>query len=116
LGFTGLPDANPSVTVPLAIDIIAAGFVVAAYCTFFSMPWHMIRFPIGIGMPTHALQMAHRIGVDDAQRSLPRKRTQHRSCSATFWRKTIGDGRYLIALLQEPSWPFKHNNGDSQFN
>jgi uncharacterized membrane protein YjjP (DUF1212 family) len=56
VGRTELPVANPSVTVPLAADIIAAGFAVAAYGTFFSMPWRMIPVPVGIGMLTHALR------------------------------------------------------------
>lgn len=54
LGRVVLPVGIPPVTVPLAADIIAAGFAVAAYGSFFSMPWRTIPVPVGIGMLTHA--------------------------------------------------------------
>jgi uncharacterized membrane protein YjjB (DUF3815 family) len=36
--------------------VIAAGVAVAAYGTFFAMPWRMLPFPIVIGMLAHALR------------------------------------------------------------
>jgi uncharacterized membrane protein YjjB (DUF3815 family) len=41
--------------VPLAFDVFAAGVAVAAYGTFFSMPWRMLPFPVIVGMAGHAL-------------------------------------------------------------
>jgi uncharacterized membrane protein YjjB (DUF3815 family) len=49
-----LPAAGPSHSVPLGYDIIAAGIAVAAYGTFFTMPWRMLPIPILIGMLAHA--------------------------------------------------------------
>jgi len=40
--------------VPLFCDVIAAGVAVAAYGTFFSMPWRMLPIPMLIGMLVHA--------------------------------------------------------------
>jgi uncharacterized membrane protein YjjP (DUF1212 family) len=54
LGRAELPVGGSSVTVPLAVDIIAAGCAVAAYGTFFSMPWRTIPVPVAIGMLSHA--------------------------------------------------------------
>jgi uncharacterized membrane protein YjjP (DUF1212 family) len=54
IGRAELPVGGPSVTVPLAVDIIAAGCAVAAYGTFFSMPWRTIPVPVAIGMLSHA--------------------------------------------------------------
>jgi uncharacterized membrane protein YjjP (DUF1212 family) len=45
---------GPVHPVPLGYDVIAAGVAVAAYGTFFSMPWRMLPIPIGIGMLAHA--------------------------------------------------------------
>jgi uncharacterized membrane protein YjjB (DUF3815 family) len=40
--------------VPLFYDVIAAGVAVAAYGTFFSVPWRMLPIPMLIGMLAHA--------------------------------------------------------------
>jgi hypothetical protein len=42
--------------VPLGYDVLAAGIAVAAYGTFFAMPWRMLPIPILIGMLAHALR------------------------------------------------------------
>ena len=57
-GHTTLPMAGPSVFVPLAADVIAAGCAVAAFGTFFSMPWRLLPFPIAVGMLAHAVRWA----------------------------------------------------------
>jgi uncharacterized membrane protein YjjB (DUF3815 family) len=54
LGGVILPVSGPSDPVPLGYDVIAAGVAVAAYGTFFSMPWPMLPIPILIGMLAHA--------------------------------------------------------------
>jgi uncharacterized membrane protein YjjP (DUF1212 family) len=56
LSFGGvtLPVSGPSYPVPLGYDVIAAGVAVAAYGTFFAMPWRMLPIPILIGMLAHA--------------------------------------------------------------
>ena len=56
LSFGGvtLPVSGPSYPVPLRYDVIAAGVAVAAYGTFFAMPWRMLPIPILIGMLAHA--------------------------------------------------------------
>ena len=53
-GGVSLPASMPSYPVPLGYDVIAAGVAVAAYGTFFAMPWRMLPFPIAIGMLAHA--------------------------------------------------------------
>jgi uncharacterized membrane protein YjjP (DUF1212 family) len=53
-GSVSLPVSAPSYPVPLGYDVIAAGVAVAAYGTFFSMPWRMLPIPIAIGMLAHA--------------------------------------------------------------
>ncbi|MEA2884687.1 MAG: hypothetical protein QOH32_3943 [Bradyrhizobium sp.] len=50
--------AGPSPPVPLVIDVIAAGFAVASFGTFFSMPWRLLAFPIAAGMLAHAARWA----------------------------------------------------------
>jgi uncharacterized membrane protein YjjP (DUF1212 family) len=54
LGGVSLPASGPSHSAPLGYDIIAAGIAVAAYGTFFAMPWRMLPIPILIGMLAHA--------------------------------------------------------------
>jgi len=54
LGGLDLPTSSPAGTVPLGYDVIAAGVAVAAYGTFFAMPWRMLPIPIVIGMLAHA--------------------------------------------------------------
>lgn len=41
---------------PFAIDLIAAGVAVAAYGTFFSMPWRSLAVPVVIGMFAHSVR------------------------------------------------------------
>jgi uncharacterized membrane protein YjjP (DUF1212 family) len=54
LGQQSLPPPGPAATVPLTLDVLAAGVAVAAYGTFFSMPWRVLPLPIAIGMLAHA--------------------------------------------------------------
>jgi uncharacterized membrane protein YjjP (DUF1212 family) len=49
LGRQSLPAPGPATTTPLAFDV-----AVAAYGTFFSMPWRSLPIPIVIGMLAHA--------------------------------------------------------------
>jgi uncharacterized membrane protein YjjP (DUF1212 family) len=53
-GSVSLPVSVPSYPVPLEYDVIAAGVAVAAYGTFFAMPWRMLPIPIAVGMLAHA--------------------------------------------------------------
>ena len=53
-----LPASGPSHSVSLGYDIIAAGVAVAAYGTFFAMPWRTLPIPIAIGMLAHASRWA----------------------------------------------------------
>ena len=55
-GGTNLPASAPSPSVLLIYDMIAAGAAVAAYGTFFSMPWRMLPVPILIGMFAHGVR------------------------------------------------------------
>jgi len=58
LGLLGvsLPVGAPGRTVPLWLDMIAAGVAVAAFSIFFSMPWRMVGWPVAVGMLAHALR------------------------------------------------------------
>ena len=58
LSFCGvsLPVSGPSAPVPLIYDVAAAGVAVAAYGTFFAMPWRSLPIPIAIGMLAHAIR------------------------------------------------------------
>jgi uncharacterized membrane protein YjjP (DUF1212 family) len=53
LGGVNLPASGPSYPLPLGYDVVAAGIAVAAYGTFFAMPWRMLPIPILIGMLAH---------------------------------------------------------------
>lgn len=53
LGGVSLPASGPSSSVPLGYDLVAAGIAVAAYGTFFAMPWRMLPIPVLIGMLAH---------------------------------------------------------------
>ena len=55
-GSVSLPASVPSYPLPFGNDVIAAGVAVAAYGTFFAMPWRMLPIPIAIGMLAHALR------------------------------------------------------------
>jgi uncharacterized membrane protein YjjP (DUF1212 family) len=57
-GSVSLPASAPSYPVPLGYDVIAAGIAVAAYGTFFAMPWRMLLVPAAIGMLAHASRWA----------------------------------------------------------
>jgi uncharacterized membrane protein YjjP (DUF1212 family) len=54
VGGVALPAAGGTTSVPLLYDVVAAGVAVAAYGTFFSMPWRMLPIPMLIGMLAHA--------------------------------------------------------------
>jgi len=54
LGGAALPVTGASVRVAFAFDVISAGVAVAAYGTFFSMPWRTLPIPVAIGMLAHA--------------------------------------------------------------
>jgi uncharacterized membrane protein YjjP (DUF1212 family) len=49
-----LPVDPPGRTVPLWLDVIAAGVAVAAYSVFFSTPLNMLAWPVAVGMLAHA--------------------------------------------------------------
>ncbi|MDB5365998.1 MAG: conserved rane protein of unknown function [Rhodospirillales bacterium] len=57
-GDAPLPAAAPSVPVPFGADVVAAGCAVAAFGTFFSMPWRLLPVPIAVGMLAHAARWA----------------------------------------------------------
>jgi uncharacterized membrane protein YjjP (DUF1212 family) len=44
-----------SATVPLYVDVIAAGIAAGSYPVFFSMPYSMIGWPVAVGMLAHAV-------------------------------------------------------------
>lgn len=54
IGGVALPASGNTTAIPLPYDVIAAGVAVAAYGTFFSMPWRMLPIPMLIGMLAHA--------------------------------------------------------------
>lgn len=54
VGAESLPPPGAALPVPLFLDVLAAGVAVAAYGTFFSMPWRTLAIPIAIGMLAHA--------------------------------------------------------------
>jgi uncharacterized membrane protein YjjP (DUF1212 family) len=54
LGGSSLPASGSFNPVPIALDILAAGVAVAAYGSFFNMPWRMLPIPILVGMLAHA--------------------------------------------------------------
>jgi uncharacterized membrane protein YjjB (DUF3815 family) len=58
LGGATLPPEAPSIPVAVVYDVLAAGVAVAAYGTFFSMPWRMLPIPILVGMLAHAVRWA----------------------------------------------------------
>ena len=53
-----LPVSGPAFPISLASDVIAAAVAVAAYGTFFAMPWRMLPIPIFIGALAHACRWA----------------------------------------------------------
>jgi uncharacterized membrane protein YjjP (DUF1212 family) len=58
LGGVSLPVSGPSFPIPLVYDVMAAAVAVAAYGTFFAMPWRMLPIPILIGALAHACRWA----------------------------------------------------------
>ena len=56
LAGVSFPEAGAVHPVPLPVDVIAAGVAVAAYASFFNMPWRMVSVPITTGMVAHALR------------------------------------------------------------
>lgn len=56
VGGATLPAAAPSVPVPFVADVIAAGCAVAAFGTYFSMPWRLLPVPIAVGMLAHGVR------------------------------------------------------------
>ena len=50
-----LPISPPSRSIPLAVDVMAAGFAVSAYGSFYSMPWRYLPLPIVAGMVAHGI-------------------------------------------------------------
>ena len=56
LAVASFPEAGAVDPVPLALDVLAAGIAVAAYGSFFNMPWRMVGVPVATGMAAHALR------------------------------------------------------------
>jgi uncharacterized membrane protein YjjP (DUF1212 family) len=58
LGLLGvsLPVDTPGRSVPLWLDVIAAGVAVGAYSIFFSTPLRMLGWPVAVGMLAHAMR------------------------------------------------------------
>ena len=54
VGGANLLVSSPMAPVPLAYDVLATGVAVAAFGTFFAMPWRMLPIPVAIGMLAHA--------------------------------------------------------------
>ena len=54
IGGVALLTSAPSAPVSFLSDAAAAGVAVAAYGTFFSMPWKMLPFPIVVGLLAHS--------------------------------------------------------------
>jgi len=54
VGGAALPSGGASASIPLWADVIAAGCAVAAFGSFFSMPWRLLPLPIAVGMVAHA--------------------------------------------------------------
>jgi uncharacterized membrane protein YjjB (DUF3815 family) len=53
-GGRSLAVVQTSSTVPLYLDVIAAGIAAGSYPVFFSMPYRMIGWPFAVGMLAHA--------------------------------------------------------------
>jgi uncharacterized membrane protein YjjP (DUF1212 family) len=85
-GGAALPAGAPAAPVPFATDAIAAGFAVASFGTFFSMPWRMLPLPIAVGMLGHAARWSRSRGrMSRPERSSPAfwsASSSHRSSTA----------------------------------
>lgn len=55
VGGQSIPLTAGGASVALPVDMVAAGIAVAAYGTFFSMPWRWLPLPMAVGMVAHAL-------------------------------------------------------------
>jgi uncharacterized membrane protein YjjB (DUF3815 family) len=51
-----LPVSEAGRTVPLGLDMIAAGVAVVSYSVFFSTPLSMLAWPVAVGVLAHALR------------------------------------------------------------
>jgi len=51
-----LPLSPPARSIPLLIDVVAAGFAVYAYGSFYSLRWRFLPTPIAVGMIARALR------------------------------------------------------------
>ena len=49
-----VPSAASSVPIPFVADSVAAGCAVAAFGTFFALPWRLLPLPLAVGMLAHA--------------------------------------------------------------
>ena len=56
VGGQTLAQAMNTQSVPIGVDVVAAGFAVAAFGAFFSMPWRILMIPVLIGMSAHAMR------------------------------------------------------------
>jgi uncharacterized membrane protein YjjP (DUF1212 family) len=54
IGGAMLPVNAAPISEPFGADVIAAGCAVAAFGTFFSMPWRLLPVPMAVGMVAHA--------------------------------------------------------------
>jgi len=55
-GGASFPVSLPSRRIGLPLDVIAAGFAVSAYGSFYSMRWRHLAIPIVVGMVAHGLR------------------------------------------------------------
>jgi uncharacterized membrane protein YjjP (DUF1212 family) len=51
-----IPVSLPSRSIALPLDVVAAGFAVSAYGSFYSMRWRHLAIPIVVGMVAHGLR------------------------------------------------------------
>lgn len=55
LGGQTLPVTSSGATVPIYVDVLAAGVAAGSYPVYFSMPYRMIGWPVAVGMLAHAV-------------------------------------------------------------
>ena len=55
LGGQTLPVTSGAATTPFYVDVLAAGVAAGSYPVYFSMPYRMIAWPIGVGILAHAV-------------------------------------------------------------
>jgi uncharacterized membrane protein YjjB (DUF3815 family) len=51
-----LPVSPSSQSIPLPLDVVGAGFAVAAFASFYSMPWRYLPIPMLVGACGHGLR------------------------------------------------------------